>query len=126
TGLTNDDRTGTYDENGLDVCTLGHEEGSVCIASTAAAERRRLAAENRAEVRQRPGFRLPVTYGIRAHEFDEVIEQHQHVVRPRTGFRMTLEAERRPVGELKALQRTVKQRLVRNPRVGRQGVRVDF
>lgn len=45
-------------------------------------------------------------------QFAEVVEKRGDVMRTGTGFRVTLEAEGRRVGELKALQRTVEERFV--------------
>src|SRR5690606_18021847 len=48
----------------------------------------------------------------RAHRFDETVEQRRHVMRPRAGLRVSLEAERRRVGQLDALVAAVEQRTV--------------
>src|SRR5579871_4437806 len=44
------------------------------------------------------------------HEVVEALEERAHVVRSRARLRVSLEAERRPVGEGDSLQRAVEQR----------------
>src|SRR4051794_32599372 len=57
-----------------------------------------------------------VRRGISAllHHGDEAIEQIADVMRPWTGFRMSLEAECGPVGKRNSLQAAVEQRLMRD------------
>src|SRR5579875_91324 len=65
-----------------------------------------------------PGSRVP-------HQLCEAFEQVRHVMRPRAGLGMSLETERRAVGERKALQRTVEQRDVGHAGVGGQRRGID-
>nr|GEU28458.1 hypothetical protein [Tanacetum cinerariifolium] len=58
------------------------------------------------------------------HQADEAVKQVSDVSRAGRGFRVALEAERRRIGALETLQRTVEQRHVGHAAVGRQGVRV--
>src|SRR5581483_12239517 len=47
------------------------------------------------------------------------------IMRPGTRLRMTLEAERRAIGQREALQRAIEQRDMRYARVGRQRIGID-
>src|SRR6185437_3271519 len=55
------------------------------------------------------------------HQMIEALEQRFQVVWPRTGFRVSLEAEHRLVLERESLQRAVEQRAVRRSHISRQG-----
>ena len=59
------------------------------------------------------------------HGFGKTVEQVGHVVRTGAGFRVSLEREGRHVGAGHALQRTIEQRDVRRPQVGRQRIRIN-
>ena len=50
--------------------------------------------------------------GLSFHQLDKPIEQRCHIMRPRTGFRVSLEAERRAVRALNPLQGAIEQRFV--------------
>src|SRR5512138_356175 len=59
------------------------------------------------------------------HQRHETVKEVADVVRPWTGLRMALEAERRLVGARKALQRAVEQRHVGRAQGRRQSLLVD-
>src|SRR5687768_13275024 len=59
------------------------------------------------------------------HRLHEALEEVIDVLRARARFRMALEAERRTIGELEALQAAVKERNVSDFRVLRQRRRID-
>src|SRR3954464_11914708 len=63
-------------------------------------------------------------FGI-AHQSRKAVEQIPNVVRARACLRMTLEAERRPVGARKPLEGTVEERDMRGAQVRSDGGGVD-
>src|SRR4051812_37920316 len=59
------------------------------------------------------------------HQFHEVREQRRHIAGTGARLRMTLEAERRPVGAMNALQSAVEQRAMGRAQIGRQRGFID-
>src|SRR6476620_6542823 len=59
------------------------------------------------------GYRRATSF----HQAYKAVEQRPDILRAGASLRVSLEAERRPIGERKALQRAVEQRLVRHAHI---------